>query len=533
MSNAVVPAIPLDPAVPDPYLWLEEVEGDDALGWVEERNAETMRTLGSTDLFAANRDAIREVLDSDDRIPEVTRRGDFLYNFWRDADHERGLWRRTTLDSYRTAAPQWEVLLDLDALAAADDTAWVWHGAEVLRPADPAQPWRRALIALSVGGSDADVTREFDLETRQFIAPTAGGFHREEAKGGLTWVDADTVYCHTDFGDGSLTTSGYPRTVRLWRRGTPLAEAPVVYEGEHDDMVIYAGRSSTPGFERDFVSRVMTFYTSQTYLVRDVGTPEQELIHLEVPDSAMIGAHREWLLVTLRDDWTIEERTHLAGSLLVIDFDAFLGGSRDFTTLFTPTPSTSLAGAAWTLSHLVLNVLDDVKNRVTVLTPPPLEESPEGAPRGPEGGGDCPWLAADLPISDPISTLVVRAVDPRVSDDVWVTSTSFLRPSTLSLGRIGSDGTVALEPLKAAPAFFAGDGLQAEQRFATSDDGTRIPYFIVGRPEQLHPAGADHWPAPTMLWGYGGFEIAVTPSYNPTVGRARPGRGLFLRGAGI
>ncbi|WP_344244599.1 prolyl oligopeptidase family serine peptidase [Isoptericola hypogeus] len=610
--STAVPSTPLDPGAPDPFSWLEDVEGDVALEWVRERNDHAHATVGGTDGFAATEAAIREVLDSDQRIPDVSRIGDHLYNFWRDAEHERGLWRRTTLESYRSAEPAWEPVLDLDALAAAEGQSWVWHGASLLRPAPEqlaaGEPWRRALVDLSPGGSDADVTREFDLVDKRFVPAAEGGFERDTAradgavgaKGGLAWADEDTVYAFTDFGPGTTTPSGYPRTVRLWRRGTPLDAAVVVYEGTDDDMYISARRSRTPGFERDLVSRSIAFYRSETFLVEAVGTPEQRLVKIDVPESAEVGFHREWLLVELRDDWVPEPggpapRTYPAGSLLAAPADAFLAGSRDLAVLFEPTPSTSLVGASWTRHHLVVNVLDDVRNRLEVLTPP--EDA--GA-----GGG---WQRSALPVGAELVTVGARAVDAVDSDDVWLTTTGYLTPSTLALATVGGAGEVSTsstsgsagsadkvstsstsgsagsadkvstsstsgsagstdkvstsstsgsagstdkastsstsgsagstdkastsstsELLKSAPAFFDADGMVVAQHFATSDDGTRVPYFVVGREDLVRPADPSvPGTAPTLLYGYGGFEIPLLPGYSGLVGRS------WLAGGGV
>jgi len=514
--SADVETIPgsINPDEADPYGWLEDVTGAAALDWVRQRNERTGATLESAADFGPTREAILEVLDSDDRIPEVARIGDRYYNFWRDTFHERGLWRRTTLDSYRTAEPEWETVLDLDALNEAEGASWVWHGASVLRP-EPGQPWRRALVALSPGGSDADVTREFDLVEKRFLTAREDGFHRPEAKGELSWVDEDTVLVATDFGAGTMTSSGYPRTARLWRRGTPLESSAIVYEGEADDVYIDARHSRVPGFERDIVHRAITFYTSETYLVTGLGTPEQELLRLDVPDSAEIGFHREWLVVELREQWRVAGETWPAGSLLAIRADAFIAGSRRFTALFTPTATTSLAGVAWTRHHAVLNVLDDVKNRLHVLTPP-------------EAAGTR-WQRSEFPALDEVLAVAVGAVDPVDSDDVWLLTTGYLTPSTLGLVSLGavSAGPARPEWLKVAPAFFDADGLVAEQNFAVSQDGTRVPYFVVGRPSQLHPEAGDGRPgeAPTLLYGYGGFEISLTPGYSGAVGRAWLARG--------
>ncbi|MFI6426627.1 prolyl oligopeptidase family protein [Promicromonospora sp. NPDC050880] len=517
--RTALPTTPLDPWAPDPFAWLEDVEGDTALEWVRERNAHSAAALGG-EAFTATERAVREVLDSDDKIPHVSKVGEHYYNFWQDAAHRRGLWRRTTLDSYRTGEPEWETVLDLDALAEQEGESWVWHGASVLRPTPEqiaaGEPRRHALVDLSPGGSDSDVTREFDLVTKQFVAPEAGGFVRAQAKGGLSWVDADTVYVYTDFGAGTMTPSGYPRQVRLWRRGTPLAEATLVYEGTEQDMYISASRSHTPGFERDLVHRALRFYANETYLATGVGTAGQALTKIDVPDSANVSLHREWMLVRLRDDWSVGGATYRAGSLLAALFDAFMAGSRDLTVLFEPTPTTSLAGVTWTRHHLVVNVLDDVKNLLHVLTPP--ADGGAGSDAGAAGGE---WVRGELPVGGELLTVGVGAVDVVDSDDVWVVTTGYLTPSTLSLATVG--GTPAEpEVLRSAPSYFETAGLEVQQRFTTSDDGTRVPYFVVGRADLVSGAAG---PAPTLLWGYGGFEHAILPGYSGTVGRAWLDRG--------
>ena len=213
----------------DPYLWLEDITGDDALEWVDAHNEPTLAELGG-ERFERMRSEALEILDTDTRIPYVRRRGEFLYNFWRDAAHPRGLWQRTTLDGYRTEAPDWDVLIDLDALAAVDDEKWVWAGAEVIEP-----DFSLALVELSRGGSDATIVREFDMATRQFVTD---GFAVPEAKTSVTWENHDTVLVGTDFGPDSLTDSGYPRIVKRWQRGRPLAEAQTVYSGLASDVSV-------------------------------------------------------------------------------------------------------------------------------------------------------------------------------------------------------------------------------------------------------------------------------------------------------
>src|SRR5690606_9582126 len=276
------PQLPAADGTTDPHAWLEDVTGEKALDWVRERNAAAETELdavadpaagatgqGGEGLAATLQREILESLNPKDRIPVVTNRGKHLYNLWTVAEHERGLWRRTTLDSYRTEEPEWEVLLDVDALNEAEGENWVWHGARLLRPVGAAEgePYRRALIALSRGGSDADVTREFDLETLTFVPESEGGFVRPEAKGSLSWIDEDTVWVCTDFGEDTMTSSGYARQARIWRRGTPLHEAELVHEVAATDMAVFAAHDSTPGWERDWIIEAHAFYDQTVHVV--------------------------------------------------------------------------------------------------------------------------------------------------------------------------------------------------------------------------------------------------------------------------
>ena len=472
-----------EPAVADdPYQWLEDVTGDKPLDWVRAQNAKTDAALASTPEFKAMEAGIREVLDSDAKIPGVQKIGDWYYNFWKDRNHERGIWRRTTLEEYRKPNPAWETIIDLDALNKAEGENWVWHGAVCLRP-----DYNRCLVALSRGGADADVTREFDVASKSFVK---GGFFRPEAKGSLGWIDADTVFVQTDFGEGSMTSSGYARTARLWKRGTPMSAATLVYEGQPTDMLIAASHDDTPGYERDFVTRMLAFYNSETYLRRKDGT----LAKIDVPNSMESGVVREWLALQPREDWTVGGKTYKAGSYLVTRFDDFMAGKRDITVLFEPDEHSSLAGATWTKNHLVLNVLRDVKNTLTVLTP---------------GKG---WARSEFAGAPAVGNVVgVSAVDSDESDMVWMSTSGYLTPSTLSIAEVGK----APEQLKSTPAFFDASAHTVEQHFATSKDGTRVPYFIVRARDM--PANGKN---PTLLYGYGGFEISMTPGYSGAMGRA-------------
>jgi prolyl oligopeptidase len=473
--------------VEDRYAWLEDVDGDIALDWVRERNAGTEADLFAEPLFDDLRAGILEVLEADDRIPMPSRHHDTVLNFWTDASHRRGILRRTTWDDYRAGEPEWETLLDVDALAAAEGESWVFHGSVARRP-----DRRRALVELSPGGSDASVTREFDMVEKRFVPADEGGFVRPLAKGWLVWIDDDTVYAGTDFGPGSLTTSGYPRTVRRWARGTPLDEAPVVFEGEETDVSVSASVSTLPGHHHHVFRRGLDFYNDRKWILRDGA-----LVEIDVPHHADTGVREHWLLVAPREDWTVGDRTHPAGSLVAADLEGFLAGERELDVLFEPTPTTALAGRTWTRNHLVLRIQDDVRDRLEILTP---------------GSG---WSIRPLADRPEVWSLAAGAVDADEHDECLLVGDDFLTPTTLFHGTVGA----GFEVLRTSPARFDADGLAIEQHFAASADGTRVPYFVVGPKER----GDD--PAPTLLGGYGGFEIANTPVYSGIIGRSWLARG--------
>ncbi|ORW00927.1 prolyl oligopeptidase [Mycobacterium kyorinense] len=462
----------------DPYLWLEDITGEDALDWVRARNEPTVAEFGGPDFERMRAEAL-EVLDTDARIPYVRRRGEYLYNFWRDAANPRGLWRRTTLDSYRSDSPEWDVLIDVDELGRVDDENWVWGGAVVIEP-----EYSRALISLSRGGSDAAVVREFDMATKEFVVD---GFEIPEAKTNIGWADPDTVLVGTDFGEGSLTESGYPRIVKRWRRGRPLAEAATLFEGSHSDVIVTAGVDRTPGFERTFVRRAIDFFNDQVYELRG-----DELIRIDAPTDATVSVHRQWLLIELRTDWFTGSASYAAGSLLAADYDEFLAGTAELTVVFEPDEHTALNHYAWTRDRLVVVTLADVASRVEIVEPGSWERQP----------------VDDVPANT--NTVVVAADD--LGDEIFLDSSGFDTPSRLLHGAAGGP----LQQIKSAPAFFDAEGLSVTQYFVASADGTSIPYFVV-RPRDAT--------GPTLLGGYGGFEVARTPGYDGVLGRLWLARG--------
>ncbi len=477
---------------PDPYLWLEDVQGERALAWVRGRNADSEKLLQAQPGFEAMRSSIREVLDSREQIPYVSRHGGWLYNLWRDAANPRGLWRRTTLAEYRKPAPAWETVIDIDALGQAEGENWVWADAACLGP-----DYRRCLVSLSRGGADARVVREFDTVAKAFVA---GGFTLPEAKSSVDWLDADTVFVGTDFGPGSLTDAGYPRVIKRWRRGQPLADAVTVFEAQPSDVLAYASVDHTPGYERIGLGRVVDFYNSKQFLLEG-----DKAVPVDKPDDAQLSFWRERVLIELRSDWRLGDRTFARGSLLVGDAAAYLKGERNLQPLFTPTATRSLSGTSTTRSTLLLTVLDNVASRI--------EEWSwrNGA-----------WQRREVQAPYP-GTLSAGALhDPLLKDDplaeaYLLNAADFLSPDSLQIGRTGSDER---DLLKSRPTFYDAAGMRVEQRFATSRDGTGVPYFVVW-PKGAKADGDN----PTLLYGYGGFEVSQLPFYSGAIGRVWTSRG--------
>jgi prolyl oligopeptidase len=467
----------------DPYLWLEEVTGEEALDWVRAHNEPTLAEFCDVE-FEKMRSEALEVLDTDARIPYVSRRGEYLYNFWRDGNNPRGLWRRTTLDSYRTDSPEWDVLIDVDELGRADDEKWVFGGAGVIEPERTL-----ALIGLSPGGSDASIVREFDMLTREFVAD---GFELPEAKSQIAWADPDTVLVGTDFGADSLTESGYPRVIKRWRRGTALADAETVFEGVRSDVRVFASVDRTPGFERTLLGRALDFWNDELYELRG-----SELIRIDAPTDAGVSIHRDWLLIELRTDWTIGTTTYAAGSLLAADYDEFLAGTAELRVVFAPDEHTALNHYAWTRDRLLTVTLADVASRVEIVTPGSWQREP----------------LSGIPAAT--NTVIVTADD--TGDEFFLDSSGFETPSRLMRGT----GEGQLDQIKSAPAFFDAGNITVAQHFVASEDGTKIPYFVV------RPSGAvaPDAPGPTLLYGYGGFETSFTPSYSGVLGRLWLARG--------
>jgi prolyl oligopeptidase len=459
----------------DPYLWLEEIDSDAALAWVRERNAISLAQL-ETPGGLALRERFENILNSDAKIPYVSEMGGWWYNFWQDASHERGLWRRCTRASYIAGNPEWQTVLDLDALAELEGENWVWAGSEILAP-----ECRHALILLSRGGADASVIREFDLKTLEFVPD---GFVLPEAKSQVSWIDSNNLYMGTDFGLGTLTKSGYPRQVRRWKRGTILEAADLVFEIPEDDVWVHGDAERQVQPSREWIIHGKTFHTNEVRLRVGNG-----FVKLEKPDDSDLMSFNEFLLLQLRSDWMISEITYPQGALLAINLERFLDGDRDFSILFTPTPRSSLSYLVRTQNTIVTVALENVQTKLISWRF--------------ENGS---WISRDLPLA--AGNVEVGAVNLFENDELFVYGEDFVSPSILAL----TDGT-NVQTLRQLPAMFDATGLKVQQLEAVSKDGERIPYFVVHH-QDTKLDGQN----PTILYGYGGFESAELPFYSGFVG---------------
>jgi prolyl oligopeptidase len=465
----------------DPYLWLEEIDGMRAVAWVDEQSQRTLARFGGAQ-FAADRDTLAAILDRPDNIPFVGRRGGHLYNFWKDANNPRGLWRRTTLESFRTAQPQWDVILDLDALATAENEDWIWGGAATLPPEH-----RLALLQLSRGGSDAVVLREFDMTKRAFVE---GGFRLTEAKGSAQWLDADTMLLSSSYGEGMSTRAGYSRTVRLWRRGTNVDQAPVLFDTEPERMVAAAWLDRTQAQETVWFIDKPGFFEERIWIGDRTGPKAK----LDLPTDIETDAHRGWLAVKRRTPWTIGAVTHPADTLLGISLKAFLAGERSFKVLFEPGERRALQHFFWCDGRLFLSILDELRPVYEILTPSATGWARSKLPGLPEIGVVNVW-PFDMEPTESNGDLLANIEDP-------------VTPASLML--IEATKTPAL--LKQAPKTFRADGLVVTRHEAVSIDGERIPYVQVG------PAG-ETGDAPVHLNGYGGFGVSSEPHYRSSIGK--------------
>ncbi|GAA3637702.1 prolyl oligopeptidase family serine peptidase [Microbacterium awajiense] len=478
------------PTPDDPFLWLEDIHGADALAWAAERTAETEATYASAERSALEARLLR-ILDDPDRLIVPSRHGDLLYNLWRDAENPRGLWRRTSRESFLAGTLEWQVLLDVDALGRAEGTAWTFAGA-VHGPRGTG----RALVQLSPDGGDATVVREFDLDAVAFVDDEpfalAVGKHR------VDWLDRDTLLVATALDGGDTTDSGYPISARTWRRGTALGDAKTVLEGVASDVGVFAHVDHSDARSTAVVHVAHDFFHAEVWVwdAANTATDPAAPTLIAVPQDADVDVHGGHVAVRTKTPWTVGGTEYPSGALLVGSLDAVAGGDTSaLEVVFAPTESTILEGWRWTRTRLVLTLLDSVCGSIRSLDPA-------------DGWASTP-LHSGLGADDLYSTSVA-STDADEDDALFLVTRGFLTPPTL----VATDAaSPAPRVLRASRAAFDPTGLTATQHFATSEDGTRVPYFEVGPAQRSGPL-------PVLMSGYGGFEHALTPEYPSIVGPA-------------
>ena len=470
----------------DPYIWMEEIQGERALAWARAEDERSLKILQADPQFAGLHADALAIVNAKDRIPAVSFAGnDELRNFWQDADHVRGIWRRTTLESYRSESPAWELLLDVDALAKAEGANWVWSGVDCLAPAD-----RLCLVSLSDAGKDAVTVREFNTHTRVFVE---GGFSLPEGKHRVAWLDADTILIATEWEKGQLTTAGYPYIIKSVKRGQSLSETHEIFRGDARD----GGYGVDPSVLRDedgrvqavMASRPLDTFTAEYYFIGG-----EQPVKLPLPLQATVQTFVQGKLVfTLEQDWPA--RNLKQGDLAAYNLAA-LKADPDRAVpqlVLRPGARESIEEVASTRNKLVIALYENVKGSIVVLEPK-----------------DDGWARRKLDQLPGNSSIGIVTTSDR-SDQMITSVAGFLTPTTHWL----ADGTTGrVERLKALAPRFDASNLQVDQYEAKSKDGTEIPYFVV-RPKGVDLVGA----APTLLYAYGGFQVSMTPRYSGVIGK--------------
>lgn len=491
------------------HSFLDEIRGEEALAWAAERTQATDARLASDehDRVVAR---IQEAMDAEDRLIAVSKQGEFHTNFWQDAQHPRGIWRTTDWDSYVAGDPQWETLLDLDELSADEGVNWVWRGAS-WEPKPGGQP-RRVLLALSPDGGDAVVVREFDVVDREFVD---GGLELPLAKTSVSWGFDDSFLVSTVTGHDDVTRSTYARCVRSVRRGQSLADAEVVFEIDASHVSAGAGVDTTPGFEKTVFRDSEDFFTGTNYVDMCDGAGVQKI---DAPGDARVGFYQDWLLIRPMSTWEVGGQTYPAGTVLVVKAAEWLAGERSgLRAVLVPEESESVQAVGFTKNFGFAVIMKDVASRVVRLDP----------------RND--WAVTELPGVPELSSVSMWPFDEENSDDVWMVSEGFLQPPTLQLGSLAtagnagggegaadsgggagadSDSGAGWRVIGVAPERFDASAHEVSQHFAVSDDGTRVPYFLIA-PKDAPLDGE----TPVYVSAYGGFRVSRTPGYSAAVGR--------------
>ena len=465
----------------DPYLWLENISGPRSLEWVKARNIESTSILKKVTDFEKINKGILDILDSDKKIPYARRYGKYLYNFWKDADHPKGIYRRTSPEEYKKKSPSWETVLDIDKLAKIEKENWVFKGIQLLYP-----DYKLGLMILSRGGSDASVVREFDVEKKEFVKD---GFILPEGKSMIQWINKDSVFVAADFGPDTLTESGYPAIVKIWKRNTPISKAKTVLKGDKKSVYIYGTRFFSETGNFDIVVEANTFYKSTVYNLNN-----GKLKKLNIPSDAEIGGYfKNQLLINLKSDLKTKNGVFKQGSVIIVKKDDILSDKMNFTTLMEPEERLSIESVSTTKNFILVTVLDNVVSKLYQYS---LDSN--GV-----------WKKNLVQIKDN-GTLSVYNTNEN-SDDYFVIFQNFLTPDSLYKVN-GKTGKKIL--LKSQPEWFDSKPYKTKQFEAISKDGTKIPYFIVMRKDVKFDGHN-----PTLLYGYGGFQISLKPFYSGTIGK--------------
>jgi prolyl oligopeptidase len=463
----------------DKYLWLEEVDGKAALEFAEAQNKITFDKLSKEKDYQSIYDKSLEILNSTDKIATPSIQGQYVYNFWRDKDHVRGIWRRCLLSNYTSNKLDWETLIDIDEMSKKDNIKWVFKGASGLYP-----DYTRFLISLSKGGGDAVVIKEFDVNKKEFIE---NGFFIDEAKSGASYVDENTLIVSTNFGEGTMTTSGYPKQAKLWKRGTLLKEAQLIYEGQNADVGIFSYVVRDGSKSYIMIRRGLTTFTSQKLIWID-----NKIIKLDIPDdSSPNDLLNNQLIVQLKSDWKVNAQTYKAGTLISLNFTELLKGNKEIQVIITPDEFSSIAGVSSTKNSLLINLLTNVTSQLYVYT------FNEGK-----------WRSEKVKAPE-LGTISLGTTD-ELSDLYFFSFSNFLTPTTLYVADAGKN---TIRAIKSLPAYFDAGKYEVKQFKAKSKDGTLIPYFMVFSKNMKYDSKN-----PTLINAYGGFEVSRNPSYISTYG---------------
>ena len=464
----------------DPYLWLEEVQDEKALDWVRDQNAKTFDELRDNDLYKKLYDEAFAILTSDARIPQGSIIGDHFYNFWQDDVHIRGIWRRTSLDDYIAGSPQWETVLDFDALEEAEHENWVYHGYDCLGGDSD-----RCLMELSHGGKDESVHREFSLTSKTFVE---GGFLVPEAKSNVSWAGEDALLVGTDWGDGSLTNSGYALEIRLWKRGTDLHAGRSLFKADVVDTLVAPFVVHNDEQDYSFIVRLFSDWNEKQYMrVVDGVAGEPMDWPLRVSFEGVLAG---WAILALEQDWELDDTRYKIGDIIAYDLD-----DGDTELVFSPTARQAVTGVATSATSVFVELLDNVKGRLKR-----IQRSDDG------------WEAVDIALPD--NGVVKLAATSSVRDDAFVSYESSIQPTTMY--HVRTDNAVV--PVASMAPLYDATDVVIRQEFATSADGESVPYFLIGRKDMLEEGDA-----PTILYGYGGFSIPILPVYYSDPSRPQHG----------